>query len=223
MDLGTGDVRGFEALCRFHGEPYRPPDVVFAEADGVGLGQELELAVAARALEALRALPEGVYVSINASPATLASGRLPGILDGHPPARVLVEVTEHVDVPDYGALIAEARRLGARGVRLAVDDAGAGYAGLAHILRLRPDVIKLDRSLITGLDADEARRSLVAAMVQFGARTGAAIVAEGIETRAERAALAALGVPLGQGWALGRPAPLAAALALVAGPLRSVA
>ena len=211
--LGEGRPRGFEALCRFRGEPRRTPDLWFAEAAEVGLGPELEVAVILRALEALPLLPEGTYLSVNASPGTVAAGALAPVLEGLPPGRILLEVTEHVAVADYEALLAELARLRACGIRLAIDDAGAGYSGLQHILRLRPDVIKLDMSLTRGVDADASRQSLAAAMVHFAGKTGARIVAEGIETAEELAGLAALGVHDGQGYLLGRPGPLAAALA----------
>jgi EAL domain-containing protein (putative c-di-GMP-specific phosphodiesterase class I) len=94
-----------------------------------------------------------------------------------------------------------------RGVRLAVDDAGAGYACFQHILKLRPDFIKLDRGLVAGLDTDPAQRSLAAAVAMFAHQIGAAIIAEGIETRSELAAACALGLSCAQGYLIARPTP----------------
>jgi EAL domain-containing protein (putative c-di-GMP-specific phosphodiesterase class I) len=111
-------------------------------------------------------------------------------------------------VEDYDALVRALDGLRSQGVRVAVDDTGAGYAGLAHILRLRPDIIKLDIDLTRGIDADPVRRALAASLVAFGGDIGATITAEGIETGEELEALRTLGVTCGQGYYLARPGPL---------------
>lgn len=207
---------GFEALCRFNGMPYRSPDQWFADAEAAGLGEALEMAAFEVALAALEHLPAPAFVSINAAPETILAGQMLERLGRFPLHRVVIEVTEHARVADYDALRAALAPLRAAGARLAVDDAGSGYASLQHIIQLQPDIIKLDIGLTRGLDADPARRALVAALGYFARETGAQIVAEGVETAAERAALEALGVTKGQGYLLGRPAPLAAAMELVA-------
>ncbi len=207
-DLVTHEVTGFEALCRFAPTPYRPPNLWLDEAAEVGLGTELEVAVAGRALEALNVLPDQVYVAVNASPGTVVSGLLHPILARHPPSRIVLEITEHASVADYGELASALAGLRASGVRLAVDDAGAGYSGLQHILRLRPDLIKLDMALTRDIDTDHARRSLATALLGFAHQTGAVLIAEGIETQGELATLTALGVTRGQGYLLGQPAGL---------------
>jgi EAL domain-containing protein (putative c-di-GMP-specific phosphodiesterase class I) len=209
---------GFEALCRFRAMPYRTPDLWFAEAEVAGLGESLELATAAKALEALAVLPAPLFVSVNLAPATLLGGNFPAILEGWPGERVIVEVTEHAAVADYGALNAAIAPLRAAGVRLAVDDAGSGFASLQHIIQLQPDIIKLDVALTHGLDTDTARRALVAALSYFARETGTGIVAEGVETEAERAALVSLQVGKGQGYLLGRPMKLAEAMELAGRP-----
>lgn len=211
--LGAERPAGFEALCRFTIAPYRTPDVWFARAGLLGRQVELELCVIARALTALRHLPERTYVSVNASPETVVQGGLEAIFAEHPCEQIMLEVTEHARVDDYDALEAALAPLRFRGVSLAIDDAGAGFSGLQHIVRLRPDVLKLDMSLTRGIDTDPARRSLTAALVHFASETRAEIVAEGIETQAELAMLRKLGVHRGQGYHLGRLADLAAALA----------
>jgi len=216
--LADGTLSGFEALCRFRPEPYRSPDQWFADAAEVGLMIDLEIAVMNAALDHLADLPGHVYVGINAAPETVASGRLGEVFAGRPLERIVLEVTEHIAVDDYDALLAEIGKWRFRGVTLAVDDAGAGYSGLQHIVRLAPDILKLDMSLTTGIDSDPARRALAAALVHFAEESHCVIVAEGIETEAEFAALTALGVHRGQGWLLGRPAPLDAAQALCAAP-----
>ncbi|MGY1812972.1 EAL domain-containing protein [Blastococcus sp. SYSU D00820] len=208
VELATGRVVGHEALARFPGRPQRTPDAWFADAAAVGLGVELELSAVAAALGAFRRLPPGTHLSINVGPDTALSAQLPELFRGLPEDRpVILELTEHVGVDDYAALTAALERVRRLGVRLAVDDAGSGFASLRHILNLRPDVIKLDRDLVTGVDGDPARRALAGALLTFGTEIGAEVVAEGIETAAEAAALQRLGIRLGQGFHLGRPGP----------------
>jgi EAL domain-containing protein (putative c-di-GMP-specific phosphodiesterase class I) len=216
--LADGKLSGFEALCRFQSEPYRSPDKWFADAAEIGLMIDLEVAVMKTALDHLADLPDHVYIGVNASPETVASGRLAEAFAGRPLERIVLEVTEHVAVDDYDALVAEIRKWRYRGVTLAIDDAGAGYSGLQHIVRLAPDILKLDMSLTTGIDTDPARRALAAALVHFAEESRSVIVAEGIETDAEFATLSGLGVHRGQGWLLGKPAPLDAARSLCASP-----
>jgi EAL domain-containing protein (putative c-di-GMP-specific phosphodiesterase class I) len=182
--------------------------VWFAEAAELGLGLLLEMASVRAALALLPELPEPLYVSVNVSPSTLSSGELLQALSEVDAGRVLVEVTEHSSVADYDALLAGADVLRRMGARIAVDDAGAGYASFRHILVLRPDVIKFDREMVTQLDVDPARRALVGALVSFAAQMGATLVAEGVETPGELDVLAQLGVSCGQGYYLARPGPL---------------
>ena len=209
---------GLEALCRFTGEPYRPPNEWFAEAFEIGLGVDLELAVIQHALEAFRALPEDIYLSVNASPATILSGRILDAVAGAPLNRLVIELTEHAIVEDYDDLVAALTPLRHAGIQTAIDDAGAGYAGLQHILRLHPDRIKLDMSLTRSVNSDPARRALVSAMVSFSREIRATLIAEGIETAEEFEALMSLGVPKGQGYFLGRPADLETALQRIQNP-----
>lgn len=207
---------GFEALCRFDGEPYRSPDMWFNEAAEAGIGVDLEIAVLHRTLSALATLPEDVYLSVNASPDTVTSGRMANALRSMPLGRIVLEITEHARVSDYRALHAALGPFRADGMRLAVDDAGAGYASFQHIVQLKPDIIKLDMSLTRGVDEDPARRALASALIFFTRETGASIVAEGIETPTELSTLKILGVNRGQGYLLGRPIDLDAASRLVA-------
>ncbi len=207
----TGRLVGAEALSRF--EALNPadlpdaPDVVFADAATVGLGVELELLAVRTALHAAAALPEDLYISINVSPAALLSPLLTEYLLATPLTltRVVLEITEHVSVPDYDVLAARAREIRALGVRLAVDDAGAGFASFRHILKLCPEYIKLDRTLIENISEDPARRALAAAVVLFAFEMGSAVVAEGVETVAELRTTQSLGIDAVQGFLLGRP------------------
>jgi EAL domain-containing protein (putative c-di-GMP-specific phosphodiesterase class I) len=208
-DLRTGRVVGLEALSRFADDPVRSPDQWFAEASEVGLGSDLELAAIELALAQRSVVPEDLFISINVSPGYLAEGLLESVV-GDVGNRLVVELTEHVKVDDYGPLLDAVGALRERGVRAAVDDAGAGFASLQHILKLGPDLIKLDLSLTRDIDADPIRRALASSLVTFAHEVGAEIVAEGIETRSEQHALRSLGVTMGQGYHLARPGPLPA-------------
>lgn len=207
----TGCLVGAEALSRFAavnpGDPPETPDAVFSQAATVGLGVELELLAVRTALRAAMALPEDLYVSINVSPAALLSPLLTDCLLATPLplGRVVLEITEHVSVPDYDLLAARAAEVRSLGVRLAVDDAGAGFASFRHILRLGPEYIKLDRTLIENISEDPARRALAAAVVLFAFEMGSAVVAEGVETLAELRTATTLGIDAAQGFLLGRP------------------
>jgi EAL domain-containing protein (putative c-di-GMP-specific phosphodiesterase class I) len=134
--------------------------------------------------------------------------------------RTVIELTEHATVPDYGILHAHLTPLRAAGVRIALDDAGAGYSGLQRIIQLSPDIIKLDMSLTRAVDSDPARRALSSAMVFYARETGSRIVAEGIETEAELATLKLLGATFGQGYLLGKPGPMDALVASWSAPVR---
>lgn len=206
--LASQAVVGFEGLSRFAAEPSRTPDVWFAEALEVGLGVELELAAVRKALEQFEKVPGERYLSINLSPATLQDPDFSSALAGVVAGRTVLEITEHASVEDYDALNRVLAPLRECGVRLAIDDAGAGFASMRHVLNLKPDLIKLDISLVRCVDSDNGRLALAAAMVTFAEKTGAQVVAEGIETAGELEALRAIGVHYGQGYYLGRPAPL---------------
>jgi EAL domain-containing protein (putative c-di-GMP-specific phosphodiesterase class I) len=209
VDLRTGGTVGAEALARFTAPPFRAPDQWFAEAAELGLGTELEVSALRAALEQLSKLPAGLYLSINASPATIVSSEFRATMSEIPAERVVLELTEHTGVDDYhlfGEAISEMR---SNGLRLAVDDAGAGFSSFRHILNLRPDIIKLDIALTRGIDTDPARRALGSAMLAFGLDAyNASIVAEGIETKSELNTLQGLGCHYGQGYYLGRPAQM---------------
>jgi EAL domain-containing protein (putative c-di-GMP-specific phosphodiesterase class I) len=212
-DLRQRRVCGFEALSRFPATPRQGPDVWFAEAASVGLGMELELKALERALPALHALPAGAYLSLNVSP-SMRLESLNALLAGWPKPRIVLEITEHEIVKEYETLTQTLRPVRDLGLRVAVDDAGAGYASFRHILRLEPAFIKLDMSLTRGIDADPARRALAAALIRFAAETRAELIAEGVETQAELDTLDALGVTKAQGYYLGKPMPLAEATAV---------
>jgi PAS domain S-box-containing protein len=206
VSLATGDTVGFEALTRF--TDGTPPDEHFAAAASSGLGLDLEFATLEVAIAASTALPRDAWLDVNISPALLEDpARLAYLLWKAGARSVVLEMTEHEAIADYQHLRGQIDLLGIP-VRLAVDDAGAGFASLRHILELRPDIIKLDRSLIIDIDHDPVRQGLVAGLRQFGSTAGALVIAEGVETPAEYATLMDLGIELGQGYLLGRPGPV---------------
>jgi EAL domain-containing protein (putative c-di-GMP-specific phosphodiesterase class I)/CheY-like chemotaxis protein len=209
VDLGSGRVVAWEALARFACEPQRSPDRWFAEAHAVGLGVELEMLAVEEATQAFDHLGTEIQLSLNASPTTIATPHFRSTIEGLPSDRIVVELTEHSQIDDYPRLRTALEPLREQGVRLAVDDAGAGYASLRHILDLRPDVIKLDRALVSNLPDDSARRALVRALVLFADEIGASVVGEGIETSEEYHSLLEFGVGMGQGYFIARPAPVA--------------
>jgi EAL domain-containing protein (putative c-di-GMP-specific phosphodiesterase class I)/DNA-binding NarL/FixJ family response regulator len=207
LDLYTGEIVGHEALSRFACEPRRTPDLWFAEAAEVGLGLDLELSAVRHACEHAGSLPRGTYLAVNVSPRAAVCPELVDILESAPVDDIVLEVTEHAPVADYSLFEEEIRAVRAIGARLAVDDAGAGFASLRHILELKAELIKLDASLTHDLDSDRGRRSLASALIDFAREMEVSILAEGIETAAQLEELRRLGVRYGQGFHLGRPRP----------------
>jgi EAL domain-containing protein (putative c-di-GMP-specific phosphodiesterase class I) len=203
VDLATGNRIGAEALARFPADWAMAPDICFAQAHGIGLGHRLELLAIERAAGFLDQVSG--YVALNISPQTALTPELGTLLARLPVERVLLELSEHAPVEDYDALgsaLADAR---SRGMRLAIDDVGAGFSSLRHIVLTSPEVIKLDRTLVLGVSTDRVLRTLVRSLVEFGHGCGASVVAEGIETHADAQTLVQLKVDHGQGWHFGRP------------------
>lgn len=208
--LETRQIVGVEALARFADGGSQPPNLWFAEAHAVGLGIELELALIEAAIAKLPDLPAGVSLSVNASPLAAMTAGFARLIRANGRARRLVlEVTEHAEVADYDELSAALAPLRKLGMRVSIDDAGAGFASLSHIRHLGPDIIKLDLSLTRDIDTDEVRQALAESLARFAARIGAQMVAEGVETPAEAQALGRVGIRYGQGYLFGRPADIA--------------
>lgn len=213
LAVQTLELCGWECLARFNTQPLRSPDQWFNEAAEAGLGVDLELRAIQFAVKALNDLPSHTYLALNCSPQLVYSGRLTPFLQALPPERLVLEITEHAAVADYVRLELALAPLRKRGVRLAIDDTGAGYASMRHILELSPDIIKLDMSITQGIDSDFKRRALASSLIAFARETGSSVVAEGVETEKELETLRALGVHKVQGYLLGRPQPLPEALA----------
>jgi EAL domain-containing protein (putative c-di-GMP-specific phosphodiesterase class I)/DNA-binding NarL/FixJ family response regulator len=210
FDLERLEPVGYEALARFPNHSTRQVPDWFADAATVGLRAELELTAVATGMESLDALPPNTFLSVNASPELLRERTLADMIATAPGRRLVLEVTEHAEVADYDTLVTRLHDLREAGCRIAVDDAGAGYASLRHILRLRPDYIKLDMTLTQGIDRDPDRRALASSLLTFAREVSATVIAEGIETEAELDTLRGLGATLGQGYYLARPYAAAA-------------
>jgi EAL domain-containing protein (putative c-di-GMP-specific phosphodiesterase class I) len=206
VDLAAATVAGYQAQARFPGTA--GPEVWFAAAQDAGLRAEVEALALHKALAVVDALPPHTFLTVAVSPHLLGSAPVQDALATRPDLQhVVVELTEHIPVDDVSALREQCDELRRRGALIALDDAGSGYSGLQQLAALRPQVIRLDRNLVAGADADPVRAALVQMLSGFAGRIDAWMLADGLETPAELAAFAELGVPLGQGWLLGRPAP----------------
>ena len=205
FELAGDRCVALEALARFHA-PFGPPADTIAAAETAGLGVELERAVMRRAYRILPRLAPGQFLALNASPAALLDiARGAGSGEDVPWSRIVVEVTEHSAIEAYAVLEEELAPLRRRGLRIAVDDAGAGYASLRHVLELRPDFIKLDRWLIDGVADDSGRRAAVSAFVDLARELGSTVIGEGVERQEDLEALRELGLHAAQGYLLGGP------------------
>ena len=208
VELDSQRTVGFEALARFDPQLFTGPDTAFAAATHCGLGVDLELAAIRQALRRMPDLPGGNWLAVNLSAEALLDPHVRDTLLAHADARLTVEITEHTQVENYRLLTGALDPLRQAGIRLSVDDAGAGYAGLQHILQLQPDLIKLDISLVRDIDSDPVKTALAESLASFASKIGARLIAEGIETAAEHARLTELGITYGQGYHLARPADL---------------
>jgi EAL domain-containing protein (putative c-di-GMP-specific phosphodiesterase class I)/DNA-binding NarL/FixJ family response regulator len=213
VHLDSRGVVGHEALSRFPGRPIRGPQHWFEEAHAVGLGKELELYAVQLACERSLLLPPGTFMAVNVSPSTAEDPELLPLLDCAHVDHIVLEVTEHAPVDDYPRFRSALGRMRELGTRLAIDDAGAGFASLRHILELNAELIKLDGSLTHSLETDPRRRSLASALIEFGRESGASVLAEHIESELQLCELRRLGVTYGQGFHLGRPRALPRAAA----------
>lgn len=203
VELENRRTVGYEALADLPARGLPGTEAWLRDGARFGLVEEFEVGAVELALEELARVPESAYLSVNVSPATIASGRLDEMLAGVAVDRLVLEMTEHAPVDDYAVIDSALAALRRRGLRLAVDDAGAGFSSFQHILRVHPELVKLDISLIRGVDADAGRRALVSGLVHFAAEIGVTTVAEGVETEAQAQVVRDLGVGHAQGWLFG--------------------
>jgi diguanylate cyclase (GGDEF)-like protein len=204
VELATGRVAGYEALTRFVGDgPTRTPDLWFAQARRCGLGPALEAKAIRNALS-VPGRPAGTFLSINVSPASLLSREVAAALPADL-SEIVIELTEDEVFSKDAALDVELDALRARGARVAVDDAGSGYSGLQQLIRIKPEILKLDRSLISGVDMDRAKKALLESFARFAMTTGTAVCGEGVETVEEMRTLTKVDTTYAQGFVLARP------------------
>lgn len=218
-------IAGSEALARFALEPRRTPDIWFAEAGALDMRSALEKQAIRNAIDGYREIwnARPIDLSLNCSPQTIVEGDLETFFRDDPCERLIIEITEHDYVAEYGPLLAALEPLRRRGVRVAVDDAGSGYASMRHIINVAPDYIKLDLTLTRGIERDRMRQALASSLIEFGHQTNCKIVAEGVETAAELLTLRNLGVDKAQGYYLSRPVPGEAVLELATGAVSLIA
>jgi EAL domain-containing protein (putative c-di-GMP-specific phosphodiesterase class I) len=208
VELSSMKTVAFEALARFSSHPSLPPGKWFSDAAKLGLGTKLELLALRKALVLLELLPEPIALAVNLGPAAVCSRLVRDELEKYDPARLVIELTEHEAIADYGIFTKAIQPFRDGGGRLAVDDTGAGFSSLAHIAQLEPDLIKLDRWLVSDIASNRSKQALTSALLSIADNLGAQVVAEGVETAGELRTVMELGVQLGQGYYLGRPSPL---------------
>jgi len=208
LSLATGKVVGYEGFSRFLVSPGRPPTAWFAEATRVGLGPELQAHAIRRILGSAKAagIPAGTFLSVNVSPRFLGHLEVQAAFGAVDPANLVVELTEEEAVLDYRALRRAMAPYVRRGVRFAVDDAGAGFASMRHVIELQPAFVKLDATLIRGMGSRLTLRAFLRAINGFTSEIGATLVAEGVERAGDLTVLAETGFPiLAQGFGIARP------------------
>lgn len=212
VNISTLQVGGYEALSRFDlaSSAGGTPEQWFAAAAEAGLRSQLEIHAIRKAVAHAYQLPPAAFLSLNASPETLLREDFSRMVEELHGECLIVEVTEHSAVEDYVPLQQAIDRLRGHGVRLAIDDAGAGFASLKHIVHLLPEFIKLDLFLVRNIHEDPVKRAVVAGMLGVAQQIGGKVIAEGVETADELRVLRELGVEWVQGYYFGRPGPLPA-------------
>lgn len=207
VDLATGRTIGHEALARFPDKGATSPTQWFVDATAAGLRTELEAAAITLAVASAVNLPSDTFLALNASPSTAIAVDLRSVLEPIGLARVILEITELAAVVEFPKIERAIEDLRRDGLRIALDDTGAGYVSLRHVIGVRPDLIKIDMNITRSVDSDVTNQAVASALCSFADRMGALVVAEGIETEAEREMLLSLGVVAGQGYLFGHPAP----------------
>lgn len=208
VDMRTCEMIGVEALSRFPQLPGIPVDEIFRQSRHHGRQVDLDMVAICVALEGMSQLPDGVHMALNVSAESLASARLPALIS-HNVAReqIVLEVTEHSKITDFLPLYKPLHDFRERMVKLAMNDVGAGFAGLANLVNLRPDIIKIDRFLIDNINAFPGKRDMVEAILSIARNMRSIVVAEGVETQKEIDWLQAIGLRFGQGFFWAKPSP----------------
>ena len=206
VELAKRHACGYELLARFSGGPAAPPAMWFESAAKLGLTAPLERRIMRAGFLTADALPEGPFVSVNITAEALVSPQLQELFKQRDRYDNMVLEISEKDIQEPG--VAEALApFRAGGGRLAVDDIGAGFSNLRDVLTLKPDIIKVDRAIVRGVERDRIKSAIVEGLGRMAERLDIQLLAEGIERREELAELERLGVPLGQGYLFGEPGP----------------
>lgn len=213
--LKSNKIKGFESLARFFTQPYKTPDVWFQNAEDIGLGEALEILAVQNVMHNLASFNKDTYISINTSPKHIISGVLSKKLAHFDCSNVVIEITEHSPIHDYNLMRQSLQPLREKGIRLAIDDVGAGYCSFQHILELEADIIKLDISLTQNINKERSKFLLAKALLGFAEAINCTVIAEGIENLQELMTLKALGINNVQGFFIAKPASLSDALKLL--------
>ena len=231
VSLATRRVIGFEGLIRpIPPAPFADPAAMLAAAEANGRLTALDMACIETIVAGASALPDDAFLSLNLSPPTIeasefSSGALLAILARHgmPPERVVVELTERQQLHDLDRVRSRIDACRRAGIRFAADDIGAGNAGLRLLAEIRFDILKVDLTLVQRSASEGQSSAVLGSVVELAARTGALVVAEGIEHESQLAALSALGITAGQGYHLGRPGQLEQSAPMAEPPRAGVA
>ncbi|AKE52496.1 sensor domain-containing phosphodiesterase [Kangiella geojedonensis] len=208
VDLNTGQVSGYEALSRIKsGSEEWPPDKFFESAVYVGLSEQATQKVLLAAKNALSVIPRDTNFYINITPDLLAKESFVASIQNSdfPLNQLVLEITEHSLIDDYHAVSQLLSPLREKGMRVAVDDAGAGYSSLRHVIALSPDIVKLDMTLTQNIYRNQTKQSLIKALKSFAKDRNFELVAEGIETPQELKTLQNIGINYGQGYLFDKP------------------
>jgi EAL domain-containing protein (putative c-di-GMP-specific phosphodiesterase class I) len=206
IELVTRDAVGYEALARFPDKGARPPSAWFADAVAAGMRADLEMAAIRAAVDAAKILPEHAFLAFNVSPHTALERDLREVLGSIPLSRVVLDITEHA-VDEFESLGTGLEEMRKEGLRIALDDTGAGFMSLRDVVGVRPDLIKIGLEICRGIDTNIANQAVASALCAFAKRMGTLTIAEGIETEEELKELIGLGVDAGQGYLFGWPQP----------------
>jgi EAL domain-containing protein (putative c-di-GMP-specific phosphodiesterase class I) len=206
VDTATGEVAGYELLSRFPECWGVSPQGVFDAAASHGVSPQLTRTVLLEAVALRDTLPPRTFLTVNCSPADLTSPLVLDVLAGSDLSRVFVELTESAWPEDQQSVLRATDVIRRQGGRIASDDVGAGYAGLLQLIRLRPDLVKVDRAIVERIEDDPAAVALISMLGDLVGRMDGWLVAEGVETFGQLATVVDLGVPLVQGFYLARPA-----------------
>ncbi|MFT6917752.1 MAG: EAL domain-containing protein (putative c-di-GMP-specific phosphodiesterase class I) [Cognaticolwellia sp.] len=215
FNLHSNKIIGYESLSRFNTTPYKPPDIWFAEAFQVNLGEELEIVAIKSAIKGIDEFNLDTYITINTSPAYVLNGAVARALQGVNLERIILEITENAPIKNYSDFRKALEPLRKQGLRIAIDDAGSGYSSFQHVLELEADIIKLDITLTQNINSNDRKYLLATALCAFSKAINCSIIAEGVETVEELNSLRELGVDSVQGYLLGRPMPIKDAISYV--------